>query len=159
MDPFTIAMLAGAGMGLLKGKRNEEKMADNDKFRKAAITYSPWTGMGDPGSQQLPGTLESGLGGAATGAMIGSMGAKGGAEKPALDLGAGEMAPAALETPIKDPSTGPLDFSSGANQGTMVAGMGPYSAMGAQGSAGTLGGMGQMQDPNNPLLKYMQMKA
>lgn len=60
------------GLGLYQGMQNEKRMKANDKFRKAAITYSPWTGMGDPGSQQLPGMLQSGLQGAATGAMIGN---------------------------------------------------------------------------------------
>lgn len=73
MAPLLIAALAGGGLGLLKGAQNEKKMQEHDKFRKAAITYSPWTGMGDPGQLNLPDTLSSSLSGAATGAMIGSM--------------------------------------------------------------------------------------
>lgn len=72
MEPITIAALLGGGLGLYRGVRNEQRMKDQDKFRKAAITYSPWTGMGDPGAMHLPGVVESSISGAATGAMLGN---------------------------------------------------------------------------------------
>lgn len=77
MSWVTVA-IAG-GLGAYKGIKNEERMAANDKFRKAAITYSPWTGMSDPGSVSLPGVLESGVQGAAMGATLGNALGTGGA--------------------------------------------------------------------------------
>jgi hypothetical protein len=62
----------GATLGVIKGKKNQDRMDANDKFRKTAIQYSPWTGMQDPGSQVLPGMLESGTQGAALGGMVGN---------------------------------------------------------------------------------------
>ncbi len=77
------------GLGVYKGIKNEERMAANDKFRKAAIMHSPWTGMADPGSVALPGVLESGVQGAAMGATLGNA------------LGAGSAAaPASVETGV-----------------------------------------------------------
>lgn len=62
-----------AAIGALKGAANERKMAEHDKYRKAVITYSPWTGMGDPGAMALPGVLDSALSGAAMGASMGNL--------------------------------------------------------------------------------------
>lgn len=73
-----ILALLGGGLGLYRGVRNEQRMKDQDKFRKAAITYSPWTGMGDPGALHLPGVIESAISGAATAGLLGnSMGGAG----------------------------------------------------------------------------------
>lgn len=98
-----LPLLIGAGLGgiagLIKGKKNEEKMADQDRFRKAALTYSPWTGMGDPGALNLPGGLSSALGGAAMGALTGEMfGEAEGAVDPAVTGSAQAAAPSALGT-------------------------------------------------------------
>lgn len=80
MDPITIGLLAGGGMGLLKGNSNIKKEMENDKYRKVAVAMSPWTGMGDPGRLNLGGPLESGLQGAAMGGQMGGMlGGAGGA--------------------------------------------------------------------------------
>ncbi len=76
---FWMLPAALAAAGALKGISNEKKMQENDKYRKAAITYSPWTGMGDPGSMTLPGVLESAVQGGAMGASLGGMGMGGGA--------------------------------------------------------------------------------
>ena len=79
--------IAMGALGALQGINNEKRMEKNDAFRKAAIQYSPWTGMQDPGSPVLPGMLQSGLQGAATGmmgaSMMGNAGLLGGAEKAA----------------------------------------------------------------------------
>jgi hypothetical protein len=72
MSFIAVAIGAGAGLGLAKGIANENRMKKNDAYRKAAIKYSPWTGMGDPGSPELPGIFESVLGGGLTGATIGT---------------------------------------------------------------------------------------
>ncbi|HZX13713.1 MAG TPA: hypothetical protein VFF49_04860 [Thermodesulfobacteriota bacterium] len=73
MDPITIGLLAGGGLGLLKGITNEKKMKQAAKFREAALRYSPWTGMNDPGDLNLPGALSSGLQGAALGGLAGGL--------------------------------------------------------------------------------------
>lgn len=73
MSPAIIGALLGGGLGLLKGDENVKKNIANENFRRAAIMYSPWTHMGDPGQVTLPGGLESGLQGAATGGMVGAM--------------------------------------------------------------------------------------
>ncbi len=84
MDPITIGLLAGAALGgakgIAQGARNKKIQAENEKFRKAAIMYSPWTNMQDPGAGPMgPGSAEAGIGGAlsgaATGAMVGGIGA------------------------------------------------------------------------------------
>lgn len=77
--PFPlIPLLIGAGLGAISGAANKKKQAQNDAFRKAAITYSPWTGMGDPGTTNLSGPLTGAIQGGAQGAMFGSMGGFGG---------------------------------------------------------------------------------
>ena len=73
MDPITIGLLVGGGAGLLKGMANEKKMERHNKYRAEALKYSPWTGMGDPGEMNLPGTMESLFQGGAMGAMTGNM--------------------------------------------------------------------------------------
>lgn len=158
-----------AAMGVKKGMDNEARMSKNDKFRKAALTYAPWTGMGDPGSQQLPGAMESGLTGAATGAMMGSM--AGGASPAAAGsetavaggLGSGAEAakleglkftPEQMQQPLMQ--AGATAGTGAPLQGSEMQGMGKYSLMGDQaGSAGALGAnpLGQQ----NPLAKYMLM--
>ncbi len=91
MDPITIGLLAGAGMGVLKGNKNVQKEAENDRYRKMAVAMSPWTGMGDPGALNLSGPLESAASGAAMGGQVGGMMGGMGAAAPA--------APAAQATP------------------------------------------------------------
>lgn len=167
MVPMAIAALLGGGLGLMKGMKNEERMDANDKYRKAAIEFSPWTGMGDPGAQQLPGMFESALGGASTGAMMGSM--VGGGEAAAAAgggegalMGSGAEAAGKLEalkfTP--DQMANPTQQIGGMTQGSgmpLEMGAGKYSLMGSQpGSAGALGAnLGMSQE--NPLMKYSMM--
>lgn len=92
MDPITIGLLAGAGLGVLKGNKNVQKEAENDKYRKMAVAMSPWTGMGDPGALGLSGPLESAASGAAMGGQVGGMMGKMGGAAPAA---ADQAAPAA----------------------------------------------------------------
>jgi len=67
----------GAVKGTMDANAANKRQQKNDAYRKAAITYSPWTQMGDPGSPDVgntnafSGALGGGLQGAATGAMIG----------------------------------------------------------------------------------------
>lgn len=76
-----------AAAGVLQGSANEKKMERANKARAATIQYSPWTGMGDPGEQQLPGALEMGLQGASLGASAkGMMGGQGG-----MKMGEGQV--------------------------------------------------------------------
>jgi hypothetical protein len=85
MDPITIGLLAGGGLGLLKGFGNKQKDIDEALTRKAMIMYSPWTKLGDPGKTERPDELSSMLGGAAQGAMMGNMLGKAGAAAPAAE--------------------------------------------------------------------------
>lgn len=94
MDPLTIGLIIGGSAGLLKGLGNEQKMKEQQKYREAAIRYSPWTGMSDPGALNLPSGLESALSGGLTGAMVGNM--FGGAA-PAADAGTTPTQNASLE--------------------------------------------------------------
>lgn len=127
------APIAMGALGAYRGIKNEKRMKDNDKFRKAAIQYSPWTGMGDPGSQQLPGMLESGLQGAATGAMLGSsLGSLGGATAPATNAAVGQQASAgALGSKAMTQELGQMgNFAAPQAQPFSVAGVDGMSAPG-----------------------------
>lgn len=82
------AALAGAGAlkGALDANAAKKNQKEHDSYRKAAIQYSPWTGMTDPGAgnfgnqNMLSGALGGGLKGALYGKMIGgSIGSLGGA--------------------------------------------------------------------------------
>lgn len=89
---------AGLVSGYMKGKRNEKTAEENAKFRKAAIQYSPWTHMSDPGAgPQGAGGLESAISGGLQGAAMGSMvGGLGGAAAPAAGAASGAaVAPSA----------------------------------------------------------------
>jgi hypothetical protein len=71
MAPLLIGLLAGGGLGLLKGNKEIKEKVANDRYRKVAIAMSPWTGMGDPGTSQadMAGSI---LSGAAMGGMAGN---------------------------------------------------------------------------------------
>lgn len=95
LPAWAIGSLIGAGLGALKGKANEKKMEEQDKFRKAAIQNSPWTGMSDPGALNLPGMTGSLMSGAALGGLTGGM--MGGAA-PVAEGAASAAAPTAVNT-------------------------------------------------------------
>lgn len=80
MDPFTIMLLASAGLGALQGQQSAQKRKEDNIYRKAVLTYRPWTGLNDPGASEEKGDLISGAaGGALTGAFLGKgLGMKGG---------------------------------------------------------------------------------
>ena len=67
-----------AAVGAIAGSRsaaaNRKQARAHDAFRKQAITYSPWTGMGDPGAANVGNTdtFTGMLGGAAQGYALGS---------------------------------------------------------------------------------------
>lgn len=149
MDPITIGLLVGGGLGALKGIQNQKKMEENDKFRKAAIAYSPWTGMGDPGSPNMPGMLESGISGAAMGAATGNLfGAASGA------------APAASTAAVGAGTPGALGAASGANPGIYGSNLQYANTLGGVDAARNLGAMNKgltfapytllAQNPNYP---------
>lgn len=71
---------AGAIKGGLDAKANRKQQAKNDHFRRTAIAYSPWTGMGDPGHMSAGNTdtMSGMLGGGLQGASIGLMGSQAG---------------------------------------------------------------------------------
>jgi hypothetical protein len=66
------ALLGGAALGGLKAKRQQDQADAQNRYRKQAITYSPWTGMSDPGGGSAPSMAEGLLGGAAGGASLGA---------------------------------------------------------------------------------------
>jgi len=132
---MTIGLLAGAALGVLRGKKNEARMEENDKFRRAAIQYSPWTKMSDPGSAVMPGMLEAGTTGAATGAMVGNL-------FPAASTLSTGLAGVTGENMLGSSAmTGQLE---GMKDMSAVQGMG---AAGAQGAAQGWGGVPQATGP------------
>lgn len=69
-----------AAKGLIDARVNQTRQNKLDDFRRAAITYSPWSGMGDPGPQSAGNTsmLGGALQGGMQGAMIGALGGQAG---------------------------------------------------------------------------------
>jgi hypothetical protein len=126
-----------AAAGAYKGMKNEEKMDRNDKFRKAAIKYSPWTDMKDPGAPELSGTLDSGLQGGMQGYMMGQSFNK--PETLSVDMGAGQGVSGTPTdmVPVQQQMQGP-PMMGGQEQGQMTAGMNPFEDQ-FSGSAGSLG--------------------
>lgn len=71
MDPLTLSLLAGGGLGLAKGFLVDMPAADRQ--RKVAATearYSPWTGI-QPQQVQEANPMGSAMQGGMTGAMVG----------------------------------------------------------------------------------------
>lgn len=64
------AAALGAALKAREAQTNKKRAKQHDAFRRAAITYSPWTDMGDPGAFQggntdvLSGALQGGVSGA-----------------------------------------------------------------------------------------------
>lgn len=80
MDPITIGLLAGGGMGLLQGQGNEKKMYQDAMLKANMAQYAPWSSMAasmaaQPG-KDLPGQDASLFKGAAMGASMGNLFAK-----------------------------------------------------------------------------------
>lgn len=129
MDPITIGLLVGGGLGALKGIQNQKKMEEHDKFRKAALTYSPWTGMGDPGALNLPGTLESGASGAAMGAATGNL------------FGGAAIAAPSSTAGLATGTPGALGAASGANPAIYGSNLRYANILGGVDAARNLGAM------------------
>ena len=97
------AAVAGAGAlkGVLDARANKKKQKQLDAFRRAAITYSPWTGMGDPGpmsagnTSMFGGALQGGIQGGMLAALAGNAGllGKGGATQSLFGGGSAATAP------------------------------------------------------------------
>jgi len=77
MDPITIGLLAGGGMGLLQGQQNERKMAQDARLKAELARYSPWsdlaTHISTQSNMQLPDSTASLFKGAAMGASMGNL--------------------------------------------------------------------------------------
>lgn len=99
---------AGAGMGLMKGMSNQKKNAEDARFRKAAIEFSPWTGMADPGRANRAGVMDSTFQGAMGGLGMGQSAAGALGSTPAVTPPAPAVQAAAV------PTAQPLQFQ-GAN--------------------------------------------
>ena len=71
MEPMTIAMLVGAGLGALKSNEEKNMWADQQKAEAEKTRYAPWTGQW--GKNLDPPTGDAGriMEGALTGAAIG----------------------------------------------------------------------------------------
>lgn len=62
--------LAMAGLGALRGIKGQNEAAQQDKFRKEALRWSPWTGMSDPGRLKFQDPFTSAIGGGLGGISI-----------------------------------------------------------------------------------------
>jgi hypothetical protein len=157
MDPITIGLLAGAGLGVLKGNRNSKANEAQDKYRKVAMAYSPWTGLGDVGGGTAPGMADSMIQGAAMGASVGQ-GFKTTAADKYYEAAANKMnsvTPAAqgvaqsagpVATPPAQMAQAPIQ------QGTPLPGVDPTT-----GAAMPPPPVSPIDDWRNKLMKWMQM--
>lgn len=122
----------GAIKGTMDANANRKQARAHDQFRKAAITYSPWTGMGDPGAANVGNTdaFSGMLGGAAQGFALGS--GIGGAFKGAGAAGGG------MATSASSPLGGQ---AMAADFGKMATGEGMTAAQTALSNTGNAQGM------------------
>lgn len=93
MDPITIGLLAGGGLGALQGGNNEKKMYQDQMLKANLAQYAPYSQMAaniasQPG-KDLPDQTASLFSGAATGASAGNMFGK--AAAPAGAMAAPKM--------------------------------------------------------------------
>lgn len=83
MDPVTMGLLAGAGVGLLKGGVLDKNKEKRQRKQEAEIArYSPWTGMQAQRVQEadpLGSAMQGAMGGAMLGQGLGGMGGGGAA--------------------------------------------------------------------------------
>ena len=109
MTWVTVGVAAvGAVKGGIDAKKNKEAAREHDAYRKEAIRYSPWTGLGDPGAAQVGNTsaLSGALGGAVQGASIGnsfSGGFGGGASAPQGNVAGNFTQPSQNSNPFSNP--------------------------------------------------------
>jgi hypothetical protein len=123
------ALAVGAALGAAKGMSNASANKKDEKFRKAAITYSPWTGMQDPGQKQRTGVMGSMLQGGLMGASMGGAGGILGGGAAAGGAGAAGAAGAAAP-------------AAGGSMWGQLKGLNPFQA-GADTWANKLTGTGQ----------------
>lgn len=133
MDPLTIGLLGGAGLGLAKGLLVDQPAADRQrKVSAVEARYSPWTGI-KPEQIQEANPMGSAMQGGMTGAMVGQgvgqtdkMNALMDSQKGLMDAqtasltanGAASAAPAAAaSSPTYLTSPGAVQYAPGAGQG------------------------------------------
>lgn len=130
MDPITIGLLAGAGLGLGKGLLVDGPAADRQrKVSAVEARYSPWTGI-QPQQVKEADPMGNAMQGGLTGAMVGQgvgqtnkMNALMDSQKGLMDaqtasLGASGAAPAAAAAgPTYLASPGAVQYAPGAGQG------------------------------------------
>ena len=77
MNPITIGLLAGGGMGLLQGQQNEKKMYQDAMLKAELARYAPWSAtaqsLSSQGPMNLPDSAASLFKGAALGASAGNL--------------------------------------------------------------------------------------
>lgn len=103
MDPITIGLLAGGGMGLLQGQQNEKKMYQDMMLKAEMAKYAPYSAMAQNiasgPAKDLPDQAATLFSGAATGASAGNLFGKAGAAQPAGALGANKWSDMETLTP------------------------------------------------------------
>lgn len=73
MDPVTIGILAGAGMGLVKGMSDKDRERKDRRVAAETAMWSPWTGMQPDKVQSadvMGSTMQGGLAGASVGQSV-----------------------------------------------------------------------------------------
>lgn len=156
---LTLGMAGAAALqGALQAKENQRRAREHDKYRKAALEHSYWTGMGDIGDFQggnqsvLGGIISGGLSGATTGASMQSLQNK--LAKEGLELAAAKKAAEATDVVNNASGSGfnlnlpKVDFTQSAESmgklppvigdtvapSSTVAAVSPYSQMQNQGN-------------------------
>lgn len=71
MDPITISMLIGAGLGALKSQEEKNMWADQQKAEAEKTRYAPWTGQWGKTLDGPIGDMGNIMSGAMAGAAIG----------------------------------------------------------------------------------------
>lgn len=131
MDPITIGLLAGGGMGLLQGQQNEKKMYQDAKLKAELARYAPWSEMAQSvasrGPMSLPDSTSSLFQGAAMGAMTGNL------------FGGAAAAPASGAA-LNAGTPGALGAASGANPAIYGSNLQYANILGGVDSARNLGG-------------------
>lgn len=89
MNPMVIGLLAGAGLGMLKGQQDDkaygEAKKESDRINAVKARYSPWTGIRPNDFNQKAPSM---MGSIMQGGMAGGMFGQGFAEGPAdLEVG------------------------------------------------------------------------
>ena len=152
---------AGALKGIMDAKENQRRAKEHDRYRKAALEHSYWTGMGDIGDFQggnqsvLGGILSGGLTGASTGASMASLSNAANAVKGAADTanavkdaaGSGyslNLSPVNFQTPPDSMGKLPPVIGDTVAPSTSIASVSPYSQMQNQGN------MFSLSPQNNP---------